>query len=148
MEDLFQVLDVISAAAVADHGAPEVHALFLKDILLRESCAMHGRRVRGDAAQIAANETGVTELRRLVSHYGIETVHAYMRHVQDNAEESVRRVIDVLQNGAFTYPMDDGSEINVQVTIDPARRQATVDLRFLLCPLIASGGPAKEAMPN
>ncbi|MFB3103082.1 MAG: hydantoinase B/oxoprolinase family protein, partial [Alphaproteobacteria bacterium] len=78
-------------------------------------------------AQIAANEKGVSELRKMVEHFGLATVHAYMDHVQDNAEESVRRVIDVLQDGAFTYPMDDGSQIVVRVTIDPARRQATVD---------------------
>jgi 5-oxoprolinase (ATP-hydrolysing) len=78
-------------------------------------------------AQIAANEKGVGELRKMVAHFGLATVHAYMGHVQDNAEESVRRVIDVLQDGEFTYPMDDGSEIKVRVTIDPARRQATVD---------------------
>ena len=78
-------------------------------------------------AQIAANEKGVGELRKMVDHFGLATVHAYMDHVQDNAEESVRRVIDVLQDGEFTYPMDDGSQIKVRVTIDPARRQATVD---------------------
>ena len=78
-------------------------------------------------AQIAANEKGVSELRKMVAHFGLATVHAYMGHVQDNAEESVRRVIDVLQDGAFIYPMDDGSEIKVRVTIDAARRQATVD---------------------
>ena len=78
-------------------------------------------------AQIAANEKGVSELRKMVAHFGLATVHAYMDHVQDNAEESVRRVIDVLQDGDFTYPMDGGSEIKVRVTIDPARRRARVD---------------------
>ncbi|NKB49459.1 MAG: 5-oxoprolinase [Alphaproteobacteria bacterium] len=78
-------------------------------------------------AQIAANEKGVSELHKMVAHFGLATVHAYMDHVQDNAEESVRRVIDVLQDGDFIYPMDDGSEIKVRVTIDAARRQASVD---------------------
>jgi len=78
-------------------------------------------------AQIAANEKGVSELRKMVAHFGLATVHAYMDHVQDNAEESVRRVLDVLQDGEFTYPMDDGSQIKVRVTIDAARRRATVD---------------------
>ncbi len=78
-------------------------------------------------AQLAANEKGVSELRKMVDHFGLATVHAYMDHVQDNAEESVRRVIDVLRDGDFTYPMDDGSEIKVRVTIDAARRRATVD---------------------
>jgi 5-oxoprolinase (ATP-hydrolysing) len=78
-------------------------------------------------AQIAANEKGVAELRRMVEQFGLETVHAYMRHVQDNAEESVRRVIDVLKDGAFTYPLDNGAEIHVRVSIDRASRSAKVD---------------------
>jgi 5-oxoprolinase (ATP-hydrolysing) len=78
-------------------------------------------------AQIAANEKGVSELRRMVGQFGLETVHAYMRHVQDNAEESVRRVIDVLSDGDFVYPLDNGAEIRVAVTIDRANRAARVD---------------------
>jgi 5-oxoprolinase (ATP-hydrolysing) len=78
-------------------------------------------------AQIAANEKGVQELKKMVDQFGLETVMAYMGHVQDNAEESVRRVIDVLQPGAFSYEMDDGSVIKVAVSIDHDRRQATVD---------------------
>jgi 5-oxoprolinase (ATP-hydrolysing) len=78
-------------------------------------------------AQIAANEKGVSELLRMVEQFGLETVHAYMRHVQDNAEESVRRVIDVLKDGAFTYPLDNGAEIVVTVSIDRASRSAKVD---------------------
>ncbi|MDZ7840449.1 MAG: hydantoinase B/oxoprolinase family protein [Gammaproteobacteria bacterium] len=78
-------------------------------------------------AQIAANEKGIRELRRMVQHFGLPTVQAYMGHVQDNAEESVRRVIHVLSDGEFAYPMDDGSEIRVRVSIDRERRHATVD---------------------
>ena len=78
-------------------------------------------------AQIAANEKGVSELRRMVDQFGLGTVHAYMRHVQDNAEESVRRVIDVLKDGDFTYPLDNGAEIRVAVSIDQDSRSATVD---------------------
>lgn len=78
-------------------------------------------------AQIAACEKGVQELRRIVGHFGLEVVQAYMRHVQDNAEESVRRVIDVLKTGRFEYPMDDGSKIVVAVTIDHERRAAKID---------------------
>ncbi len=78
-------------------------------------------------AQIAANEKGVQELRKMVDHFGLDTVQAYMQHVQDNAEESVRRVIDVLQDGHFTYAMDDGSQIAVTVTIDRAHRSAKID---------------------
>lgn len=78
-------------------------------------------------AQIAANEKGVTELRRMVGHFGLDVVRAYMGHVQDNAEESVRRVIDVLQDGAFTYPLDNGAKVHVSITIDKATRSARVD---------------------
>ena len=79
------------------------------------------------SAQIAANETGVAELRKMVAHYGIEVVNAYMKHVQDNAEESVRRVIEVLKDGAFEYPMDEGSVIRVKISVDRDDRSATID---------------------
>ncbi|HEY9762915.1 MAG TPA: hydantoinase B/oxoprolinase family protein [Trichocoleus sp.] len=78
-------------------------------------------------AQIAANEKGAQELRKMVAHYGLETVQAYMQHVQDNAEECVRRVIDVLKDGEFAYAMDDGSEIRVAIAIDHAQRSARID---------------------
>lgn len=78
-------------------------------------------------AQIAANEKGVQELQKLVNRYGLATVQTYMQHVQDNAEECVRRVIDRLQDGEFIYPMDDGSHIAVRVTVDRAQRCAQID---------------------
>jgi 5-oxoprolinase (ATP-hydrolysing) len=78
-------------------------------------------------AQIAANEKGVQELRRMVEHFGLDVVRAYMRHVQDNAEESVRRVIGVLRDGAFDYPLDNGARIKVAITIGGDRRAAKID---------------------
>jgi 5-oxoprolinase (ATP-hydrolysing) len=78
-------------------------------------------------SQVAANERGLQELAKMVDHFGLDTVQAYMGHVQDNAEESVRRVLDVLSDGSFTYPLDDGSEICVAITIDRGARRATVD---------------------
>ena len=54
----------------------------------------------------------------MVVHYGIEVVNAYMKHVQDNAEESVRRVMEVLKDGEFEYPMDEGSVIKVRISVD------------------------------
>ena len=78
-------------------------------------------------AQVAANEKGLRELRRMVDHYGLEVVHAYMGHVQDNAEEQVRRVLDVLKDGAFTCFMDDGSQVSVEITIDKSSRSAKID---------------------
>ncbi|MEG5159533.1 hydantoinase B/oxoprolinase family protein [Microcoleus sp. AT3-A2] len=78
-------------------------------------------------AQIAANKRGVEELLKIVEHYSLEIVQAYMGFVQDNAEESVRRVIDVLQDGEFTYPMDSGGQIKVAITIDKSARSAKID---------------------
>lgn len=78
-------------------------------------------------AQIAANNRGVQELRKMVYQYGLETVQAYMKFVQDNAEESVKRAIDVLKDGSFIYEMDDGARIQVQVTINQENRSATID---------------------
>lgn len=78
-------------------------------------------------AQLAANEKGLQELNKMMAHFGLPTVEAYMSHVQDNAEESVRRVIDVLKDGAFEYPMDNGQSVKVKITIDKVARAATVD---------------------
>ncbi len=78
-------------------------------------------------AQIAANEKGVQELRAMVAQFGRSTVAAYMRHVQDNAEESVRRVITALKDGAFTLALDNGAQIAVKVTVQQALREATID---------------------
>ena len=78
-------------------------------------------------AQIAAGEKGIQEVRRMIADFGLDVVHAYMKHVQDNAEEQVRRVIDVMRDGAFELPMDDGSVIRVRIAFDKARREATVD---------------------
>ena len=78
-------------------------------------------------AQIAANQTGSNELQRIVQQYGLEIVQAYMQHVQDYAELSVRRAIDRLQDGEFTYPMDDGTQIQVKVTIDRQQHSAHID---------------------
>ncbi len=78
-------------------------------------------------AQIAANERGVQELRKMIAHFSLETVQTYMQHVQDNAEASVCRVIETLQDGSFTYPMDDGCEICVSVRLDRTSHRATID---------------------
>jgi len=78
-------------------------------------------------AQIAANETGAREVRKMVTHFGLDIVQAYMRHVQDNAEQSVRRVIGSLKDGEFTYPMDSGAVIKVRITVNQEAREATID---------------------
>ena len=78
-------------------------------------------------AQIAANEKGVKELGSMLEHFGLDVVQAYMKHVQDNAEESVRRVLDVLREGDFCYPMDNGQRICVRIAIDRSARSADID---------------------
>ncbi|HEV7915091.1 MAG TPA: hydantoinase B/oxoprolinase family protein, partial [Albitalea sp.] len=78
-------------------------------------------------AQIAANQKGVQELRKMVAQFGLEVVQAYMRHVQDNAEESVRRVITKLSDGEFTLPLDNGARIHVKIEVDAKSRSAVID---------------------
>ncbi|MEM7067337.1 MAG: hydantoinase B/oxoprolinase family protein [Pseudomonadota bacterium] len=78
-------------------------------------------------AQIASNEKGVAELRKMVDHFTLPVVEAYMKHVQDNAEESVRRVIDRLSNCEYVYKTDNDQQIAVKITVDRQNRQATVD---------------------
>jgi 5-oxoprolinase (ATP-hydrolysing) len=78
-------------------------------------------------AQIAANEKGVAELKAMIGYFGLDVVEAYMGHVQDNAAESVRRVLDRLADSSFDYEMDQGCRIRVRITVDKARREATVD---------------------
>jgi 5-oxoprolinase (ATP-hydrolysing) len=78
-------------------------------------------------AQIAANEKGVQELRKMVAQFGLDVVQAYMRHVQDNAEESVRRVITKLKDGSFTLPLDNGARIQVGIKVNADDRSAVID---------------------
>ncbi|MDJ0904695.1 MAG: hydantoinase B/oxoprolinase family protein [Woeseiaceae bacterium] len=103
---------------------PELRALLGSG---KYPCRNVDQNIADLTAQVAANATGVAELRKMVEHYGIDVVNAYMEHVQDNAEECVRRVIDRLHDGRFEYPMDDGSVIRVAITVDRTARRATID---------------------
>ncbi|MEP0510699.1 MAG: hydantoinase B/oxoprolinase family protein, partial [Aurantimonas coralicida] len=78
-------------------------------------------------AQIAANEKGVAELRKMVETFGLDTARAYMGFVQDNAAEAVRQLIDGLEDCSYEYPTDSGQVIKVAITIDREAREATVD---------------------
>src|SRR5690606_7474730 len=78
-------------------------------------------------AQLAASERGVEEVRKMIAHFGLDVVQAYMKHVQDNAEEAVRRVIATLNEGSYSYEMDSGAVIRVAVSIDRKERSATID---------------------
>jgi 5-oxoprolinase (ATP-hydrolysing) len=78
-------------------------------------------------AQVAANQKGVDELRKMVAHFGLDVVRAYMGHVQDNAEEAVRRVITALSDGHFRLELDNGARIEVAIRVDQATRSAEID---------------------
>jgi 5-oxoprolinase (ATP-hydrolysing) len=78
-------------------------------------------------AQVAANQKGVDELRKMVAHFGLDVVRAYMGHVQDNAEEAVRRVITLLKDGAWTYELDNGARVQVAIRVDRDARSAEID---------------------
>ena len=78
-------------------------------------------------AQIAANEKGVQELFKMVTEFGLDVVQAYMRHVQDNAEESVRRAITRLKDGQFSLALDNGAQIQVAVRVNAIERSAVID---------------------
>jgi 5-oxoprolinase (ATP-hydrolysing) len=78
-------------------------------------------------AQIAANEKGIAELHAMAAHFGLDVVHAYMGHVQENAAESVRRVITALRDGEFSYELDNGAVVRVAVRVDREDRTAEID---------------------
>ena len=78
-------------------------------------------------AQVASAEKGAQELLGVIQNYGLKVVHAYMQHVQDNAEESVRRILDVINDSGFTYKMDDGYQVSVAISVDKKKRSATID---------------------
>ncbi|WP_127110548.1 hydantoinase B/oxoprolinase family protein [Pararhodobacter zhoushanensis] len=86
-----------------------------------------GQNIADLKAQVAANERGATELRRMVSDFGLDVVQAYMQHVQDNAAEEVRRLLGRLSDCSYEYQTDTGQVIKVAITVDREKRQATVD---------------------
>lgn len=78
-------------------------------------------------AQVAANEKGREELLKMVEGFGLEVVQAYMRHVQDNAEACVRKVVRSLQDGSFTVKLDNGSHIQVALRVNRDTGDAELD---------------------
>ncbi len=79
------------------------------------------------SAQVAANATGAQEIRKMIDQFGLPVVQAYMQHVQDNAEECVRRVITAMKEGSFSYELDSGARINVAISVDREAREAVID---------------------
>ncbi len=118
---------VIDNFKMLDKGTLREKALF--DLLSSGPypCRNPAQNIADLKAQVAANEKGVQELRKMIDQFGLKVVQAYMQHVQDNAEESVRRVLDVLHDSEFTYEMDQGAVIRVKITVDRKTRSATVD---------------------
>jgi 5-oxoprolinase (ATP-hydrolysing) len=127
------------STTIAEEGVLFDNFLLVRDGVLRET-ELRAMLAAGDwparnpeqtiadlRAQIAANEKGVQELRAMVAQVGRATVAAYMKHVQDNAEESVRRVITALKDGRFDLELDNGAHIVVDVTVDAIAREATID---------------------
>jgi 5-oxoprolinase (ATP-hydrolysing) len=88
---------------------------------------MPGKNIADLKAHVAANAKGVAELNKMVAHFGLDVVRAYMGHVQDNAEESVRRLLSRLEDGAFRVQMDQGTWVDVKISVDHASRRARVD---------------------
>ena len=78
-------------------------------------------------AQVAANKTGIREINSMIDQFGIQTVHAYMDHVQDNAEECIRNAITNLKEGRYEYELDNKEFIKVDIKIDKIKREATID---------------------
>jgi len=101
----------------------------MRDILLsgRYPCRNVEHNMADLAAQVAANKTGINEINSMIDQFGIETVHAYMKHVQDNAEESIRNAIVNLKQGEYEYELDNGEFIRVNVQIDKVNREAIID---------------------
>jgi 5-oxoprolinase (ATP-hydrolysing) len=93
----------------------------------RWPCRNPAQNVADLRAQIAANEKGVQELAKMIDEFGLDVVRAYMGHVQDNAAESVRRVIEALHDSEFSVATDQGATIRVKITVDRKKREATVD---------------------
>jgi 5-oxoprolinase (ATP-hydrolysing) len=118
------VIDLFPLVAEGRLRETETRALLASG---RWPCRSIDQNMADLKAQIAANETGRAELARVVALHGPVVVTAYMGHVQRNAEESVRAVIDRMNEGSFTYPMDIGTNIQVSVRVDRLARQATID---------------------
>ncbi|WP_240138607.1 hydantoinase B/oxoprolinase family protein [Streptomyces sp. MUM 178J] len=78
-------------------------------------------------AQIAANEKGIAELARMTDQFGLDVVQAYMGHVRDNAEESVRRILAELHDGDCRYETDAGAVIQVALRVNREARSAVLD---------------------
>ncbi len=124
IEDEGVVIDNFTLVKGGTLREAETRALFASG---KYPCRNIDQNMADLEAQIAANATGVREVGRMIDTFGLDVVQAYMRHVQDNAEASVRRVVETLGEGDYTYPMDEGCHIQVAVRVDREKGEATVD---------------------
>ncbi|MEM7047598.1 MAG: hydantoinase B/oxoprolinase family protein [Pseudomonadota bacterium] len=92
-------------------------------------CRNIDQNMKDLSAQIAANTSGMHALQAVLAQYGPARIKAYMGHVQDNAEHNVRRVLADLQGGSFTYPLDSGAQIKVNISVDQKKRQAKINFQ-------------------
>jgi len=118
---------VIDNFKMVENGELRLDAI--RDVLSsgRYPCRNIDQNIADLEAQVAANATGIKEVHRMIANFGKDTVLAYMRHVQANAEASVRRVIGQLTNGHFIYPFDHDAQLEVKITVDRENGQAVVD---------------------
>jgi 5-oxoprolinase (ATP-hydrolysing) len=112
---------------VVEHGRFREKELLALLTEHRWPCRNPAQNIADLRAQIASNEKGVQEVQKMVEDFGLDTVRAYMGHVQDNAAESVRRVILALKDSEFAVETDQGATIRVKITVDRDKREATVD---------------------
>ena len=127
------------STSIHEEGVLIDNFLMVEDGILREKatlellasgeypCRNPDQNMADLEAQIAANNTGRFEVMKMIDQFGLDVVQAYMQHVQDNAEESVRRVLDKLKDGEFIYRMDNGCQIQVSITVDHVAREADID---------------------
>ena len=127
------------STSIHEEGVLIDNFLMVEDGVLREKetlellnsgkypCRSPAQNMADLEAQVAANSTGVHEVMKMIEQFGLDVVQAYMQHVQDNAEESVRRALNRLTSGKFTYPMDNGCRIQVKIDVDKETREAVID---------------------
>jgi 5-oxoprolinase (ATP-hydrolysing) len=118
------LLDNVQLVADGRFLEPEMRAILLSGRYPVRNVEQNLADLR---AQVAACAKGAEELHKMVAHFGLPVVRAYMKHVQDNAEEAVRRVVGALSDGSFAYEMDNGAVIRVAIKVDRAARAATID---------------------
>src|ERR1700722_7640647 len=119
-----------NSTRVEEEGVPIDNLLLVQEARLREAGTVKlltsagypppdpATNLADLRAQIASNEKGIQELHRMVGHFGLDVVRAYMGHVQENAAESVRRVITALHDGEFSYELDNGARVKVAVRVN------------------------------